>query len=120
VVSSRLGEGSIQVSLDSHGQPQKEMGVCVTTFDDDNGKSGVYGYERWREEPLVVPVVEGMRYRVVAHARTESGFVESELRDFIGTPGRQAITLPVAFVTQQGTGRSCSSPSPDKPFSLPR
>ena len=118
-VTSRLREGSIEVSLDTHGEPQKAMGVCVTMFDADNRNDGGVGYERREDRPVIVSVVEGVRYRLVAHARTSSGFVESEVFDTIGAPGRQTITLPMASVTQQAM-MPCSSPNSIKPFSLPR
>jgi hypothetical protein len=118
-VNSSLREGSIEVSLDTHGDPQKAMGVCVTMFDADNRNDGGVGYGRTEGKPVIVSVVEGVRYRLVAHARTSSGFVESEVFDTIGVPGHQVITLPVASITQQAT-IPCSSANSNKPFSLPR
>jgi len=115
VVSSQLREGSIEVSLDSHGQPQKEMGVCVTTFDADNRSKGGVGYERRSTEPVSVKVVEGVRYRLVAWARTSSGFAESEIFDVIGAPGHRVIALPMTSVSEKATGSHCSYS--DKPFS---
>jgi hypothetical protein len=95
------------------------MGVCVTMFDDANRNNGGVGYGRRGTEPIVVRVVEGVRYRLIAHAQTAAGFVESEALDIIGAPGRQTISLPVAFVTEEAR-MPCSSPNARKPFSLPR
>jgi hypothetical protein len=108
VVNSKLPEGGIEVTLDSHGQVQKEMGVCVTMFDADNRNTGGVGYERRSAEPVVVKVVEGVRYRLVAWARTPSGFAESDIFDVIGTPGRQVIKLAVASTSEKAMGTRCS------------
>jgi hypothetical protein len=116
VVSSRLTEGSIEVSLESAGQPQKEMGVCVTMFGADNRSKGGVGYERRSAEPVIVKVVEGVRYRLVAWARTSSGFAESEMFDVIGAPGHRAISLQMTTVAERATGIRCASSHPDKPF----
>jgi hypothetical protein len=45
VVSARLREGTIAVSFNTQGQPQKSMGVCVTTFDGDRPSGSGAGYE---------------------------------------------------------------------------
>ena len=120
MVSARLPEGSIEVSLDTHGQPQKNMGVCMTTFDADNRHNSGIGYARRADEPVILPVVEGVRYRFVAHAQTASGFVESDVLDLIGTSGRHVFKLPVGFTTRIARGYTCASPNALKPFSLPR
>jgi hypothetical protein len=120
VVSSRLREGSIEVSFDSNGQLQKAMGVCVTMFDADLRNNGGFGYERQADEPVVVNVVEGVRYRLVAHARLATGFAESEIFDVIGTPGRQRIELSLASVSEKALGHPCPSASSSKPFSPSR
>jgi hypothetical protein len=117
VVSDRLPQGSLEVSLDSRGQPQKEMGVCVTMFDADLRNNGGLGYERISTEPVIVKVVEGVRYRLVAWARTSSGFAESEIFDVIGAPGHRAITLQMASVSERALGIRCASSHSDKPFS---
>lgn len=121
LVNSRLGEGSIDVLFDTHGQPQKSMGVCVTMFDADLRNNGGVGYERRANEPVVVHVVEGGRYRLVAHARIPSGFAESEIFDVIGAPGRQVVRLALASTSEKAMGLPCASAhSTDKPFSPSR
>jgi hypothetical protein len=122
VVNSRLGEGSIDVAFDTHGQPQKEMSVCVTMFNADFRNNGGTGYEGRSNEFVTVPVVEGVRYRLVAHARVPSGFAESEIFDVIGAPGRQAVRLAVASVseTNLGVGALCPSAHSTQPFSPSR
>lgn len=121
VVSARLREGTIEVSFDTHGQPQKSMGVCVTMFDGDLRNSGGVGYERRADEPVVVHVVEGVRYRLVAHARTPAGFAESEIFDVVGAPGRQIVTLALASTSEKAMGAPClSAHSANKPFSPSR
>ena len=116
VVSSRLRDGAIEVSFDTHGQPQKNMGVCVTMFDAKNQNKGGAGYERRSDMPVVVQIVEGVRYRLIAYAETPMGFAESEVLDLIGSPGRQRVTLPVASTTTTATGAHCSSANSLKPF----
>ena len=117
VVSSRLREGTIEVSFNTDGQPQKEMGVCVTMFDGDLRAAGGTGYERRYAQPVIVKVVEGARYRLMAWARTSSGWSESEIADVIGAPGPRKLNLRVASVAERETGLRCAStPSPDKPF----
>ena len=116
VVSSRLREGAIEVNFDTHGQPQKNMGVCVTMFDADLRNNGGGGYERRSAEPVIVKVVEGVRYRLEAWARTSSGFAESEIFDVIGAPGHRVITLQMTSVSERATGKRCAAHS-DKPFS---
>jgi hypothetical protein len=118
VVDARLREGSIEVTLDSHGQPQKEMGVCVTMFDADNRNTGGVGHERRSAEPVVVKVVEGVRYRLVAWARTPAGFAESEIFDVIGAPGHQVVKLAAASTSEKAMGTRCSWSN--KPFSPSR
>ena len=93
------------------------MGVCVTMFDADLRNKGGVGYERRFAEPVLVNVVEGVRYRLVAWARTSSGFAESEVFDVIGAPGPRAITLQMASVSEKATGMRCASSHSDKPFS---
>ena len=117
VVSSRLREGSIEVSFDTNGQLQKAMGVCVTVFDADLHHNGGFGYDRQSDEPVIVNVVEGVRYRLVAHAQVPTGFAESEIFDLIGTPGRQRIELTVASVSEKALGHPCPLASSRKPFS---
>jgi len=117
VVNARLREGSIEVTLDSHGQPQKEMGVCVTMFDANGRNTGGVGYERSSAEPVIVKIVEGVRYRLVAWARTSSGFAESEIFDIIGAPGRQVVKLAVASTSEKAMGTPCPSAHSKKPFS---
>jgi hypothetical protein len=121
VVSARLREGTIAVSFDTQGQPQKSMGVCVTTFEGDLRSSSGAGYERRAEEPVEVPVVEGVRYRLVAHAHTPAGFAESEIFDVIGAPGRQVVTLTLESTSEKRMGSPCFSVrSANKPFSPSR
>ena len=119
VVNSRLREGTIDVSFDTHGQPQKEMGVCVTMFDDDLRETGGAGYETRQNGIVTIPVVEGIRYRLVAHAQLRTGYAESEIFDVIGTPGRQVLKLQLASVSQNALGIRCASSS-SKPFSPSR
>jgi hypothetical protein len=122
VVSARLREGTIAVSFDTQGQPQKSMGVCVTTFDGDLRSGSGAGYERFRaDEPVEVHVVEGVRYRLVAHARTPVGFAESEIFDVIGTPGRSVVRLALASTSEKRMGSACfSERSRNTPFSPSR
>jgi hypothetical protein len=108
----------MEVTLDTAGESQKDPGVCVTTYDSDHRDSGGAGYEPL-SGPVVVPVVEGVRYRFVAYARTPSGLARSDEFDFIGAPGRQAIRLPVASITQSATGHPCMVGN-TKPFSPSR
>ncbi len=119
IVSSRLGEGSIDVSFDSHGQPQKNMGVCVKMFADlrDNGGAG---YEPGPNGLVTVPVVEGVRYRLVAHAQLPSGFAESEIFDVIGAPERQEHKLQLTSVSEKALGTPCPSANSPQPFSPSR
>jgi hypothetical protein len=93
------------------------MGVCVTMFDSDNRDKGGVGYERRSADPVIVKVVEDVRYRLVAWARTSSGFAESEIFDVIGAPGHRVITLPMTSVSERATGIRCASSHSDKPFS---
>jgi hypothetical protein len=116
-VSSRLGEGGIEVSFDTRSQPQKEMGVCVTMFDADGRSDGGAGYERRSAEPVIVRVVEGVRYRLIAWARTSSGFAESQIFDVIGAPGHRAITLQMRSVSERAPGIRCAASHSDEPFS---
>ena len=116
IVSSRLREGTIEVTFDTRGQPQKEMGVCVTMFDSNLRKNGGVGYERRSAEPLLVRVVEGVRYRLEAWARTSAGFAESEIVDVIGAPGPRAITLQMTSVSERA-GMRCAASHSGKPFS---
>lgn len=119
VVSSRLREGTMEVTFDTPGQSQKDLGVCVTMYDSHNRPNGGGGYESRSGGPVVVPVVEGIRYRFVAHARTPSGLARSEGFDFIGAPVRQSIRLQVASSTQSAGGHPCAF-SNTEPFSLSR
>ena len=120
VVHSRLREGTIEVSLDTPGQAQKTMGVCVTMFDADLRNNGGGGYERRSNEPVVVHVVEGVRYRLVAHAQLPSTFAESEIFDVIGAPGRQVLKLQLASVSERAAVMQCPSSTSSKPFSPSR
>jgi hypothetical protein len=119
IVNSRLGEGSIEVSFDTQGQPQKNMGVCVRMFADLRDDGGA-GYEPRPNGLVTVPVVEGVRYRLVAHARVPSGFAESEIFDVFGAPGRQVVRLAVASVSDKALGTTCPSLNSTQPFSPSR
>ena len=120
-VTARLREGTIEVSFDTQGQPQKSMGVCVTMFDGELRNSGGVGYERRADQPVVVHVVEGVRYRLVAHARTPAGFAESEILDVVGAPGRRVVTLALASTSEKAMGSPCASAdSINKPFAPSR
>lgn len=119
IVSERLREGTVEVTFDTHGQPQKDMGVCVITYDSDDRPSGGVGYDRRTDAPVVVHVVEGIKYRFVAHARTPQGLARSDEFDSIGAAGRQSIRLSVASVKQNPTGSPCTFANP-KPFSPSR
>ena len=68
----------------------------------------------------IVPVVEGVRYRLVAHARVPSGYVQSEVFDLIGAPGRQSLKLYVASISAELLGNDCWAAQSDKPFSPSR
>ena len=118
VVNSRLREGSIEVSFNTNGQPQKAMGVCVTMFDADNRDNGGVGQEGRSAEPVIVKVVEGVRYRLAAWARTSSGFAQSEIVDLFGAPGHRAITLQMTSLSETPTPNRCAYS--DKPFSPSR
>ena len=120
VVDSRLREGTIEVSFDTPGQAQKTMGVCVTMFDADLRNNGADGYERRSNEPVVIPVVEGVRYRLSAHAQLPSTFAESEIFDVIGAPGRQVLKLQLASVSERAAVMQCPSSTSSKPFSPSR
>ena len=95
------------------------MGVCVTIFDADNRNKGGFGHERMSAEPVIVKVVEGVKYRLVAWARTPTGFPESEIFDVIGAAGHRSITLQMTSVPEKplGIGMRCASSHSDKPFS---
>jgi hypothetical protein len=108
------------VSFDTHGQPPKDAGVCITMFDDGLRPNGGHGYGTRTDGLLTVPVVEGVRYRLVAWAQLASGSAESEPFDVIGAPGRQALKLQLASVSETASGMRCSSPSSSKPFSPSR
>ena len=116
VVSSRLAEGTIEVTFDTHGQPQKNMGVCVTTFDGKDRPSGGAGYQPRSNEPVIIQIVEGVKYRIAAYAQTPAGLAKSETFDFIGTPGRRPIRLSMASTSAEASGMRCAS-GLDKPFS---
>jgi hypothetical protein len=118
VVSSRLREGSMEVTFDTAGESQKDPGLCVTMYDSDNRNNGGLGYGPRSGGPIVVPVIEGVRYRFEAYARTPSGFARSDAFDVIGAAGRQSITLRVASTTQIATGQSCAGDP--RPFSPSR
>jgi hypothetical protein len=109
VVGSRLRQGTMVVTFETPGESQKDGGVCVAMFDRDGQYSGGGGYEPRSGEPVAVPVVEGVRYRFIAHARTPSGFARSDEYDFVGEPGRRSITLMVASTTQTATGHPCGA-----------
>jgi len=96
------------------------MGVCVTIFDADLQNTGGVGYERRSNEPVVVHVVEGVRYRLVAHAQLPSTFAESEIFDVIGAPGRQVLKLQLASVSERAAGDNCPSSTSSQPFSPSR
>jgi len=117
IVSSRLREGSMEVTFDTAGESQKDALVCVTRYDSNLRATDGAGYEP-RSGAVVVPVVEGVRYRFMAYARTASGFARSDTFDFIGAPGRQSIRLRVASTTQIATGQSCAGDP--RPFSPSR
>ena len=119
VVSDRLREGTIEVTFDTYGQPQKDMGVCVTMYDSEDRASGGGGYEHRSGEHVVIPIIEGIKYRLVAHARTPTGLARSEDFDVIGAPGHRSIRLPVASVRERLTGHPCTVANP-KPFSPSR
>jgi hypothetical protein len=93
------------------------MGVCVTMFDAELRNNGGFGYERRSSEPVVVKVVEGVRYRLVAWARTTSGDAESEIVDLIGSPGHRTIAFQMKSSAEKPLGIRCASSHSDKPFS---
>ena len=117
VLSSRIGVGSVEVSLDTLAEPQITKGVCIIMFGDDNrakpGRSSV----RTSNDPMIVDVLEGARYRLIAHAETAAGFVESQSFDVIGSAGRQAIRLPVASISQSASASACRTGSAQRNFS---
>ena len=115
-VSSTLAEGTIEVTFDTQGQPQKNIGVCVTTFDARNRSNGGAGYQPRSTEPVIVQIVEGVKYRIAAYAQTPAGPVKSETFDFIGSPGRRSIRLSMASSSAEASGMRCASDL-DKPFS---
>jgi hypothetical protein len=119
IVSSRLAEGTMEVTLDTGGQPQKDMGVCVRTFDDDRPTVGASSYGRQFDSLAVIPVVEGVKYRLIAHARTPAGMATSADFDFIGEPGRQSVGLTTTSVTSDPNRHPCTVGNP-KPFSPSR
>jgi hypothetical protein len=118
VVNARLRVGSIDASFETRGQPQKEMGVCVTEFDADLRDNGGGGYGPRPNGLVTIPIVEGVRYRLAAYAQLPSGFAESEIVDIIGAPGRQVLKLQLASVSDKATGIRC--PSSKAPFSPSR
>jgi hypothetical protein len=119
-VSARLGEGVIEVTFDAAGQPQEDMGVCVTTYtSDDRPSGGGSGYERRSDTAVVIPVVEGIKYRFVAYASTPAGLARSGDFDFIGTPGSQSVRLPAISLRQNPNGHPCTTAT-SKPFSPTR
>ena len=121
VVNSRLREGSIEVTLDSHGQPQKEMGVCVTMFDADNRNTGGVGYERRSEEPVVVKVVEGVQIPlgglgadIIRALRSPKSSTSSAL------PGVRSSSSPWHRCLKKPWGRDALRLHRTKPFSPSR
>jgi hypothetical protein len=91
--------------------------VCVTVFDASNRNKGGFGHERMSAAPVIINVIEGVRYRLVAWARTPTGYPESEIFDVIGAPGHRSITLQMASVPERALGMRCASSHSDKPFS---
>ena len=113
VLGAAIPKGEIELTLDTGGRNQKTFHVCVEALNGRGDFLGGVGYDR---DPymrsLIIPVVEGVRYRIAGLARTDAGYEYSRSVEFTGAAGRQRMTLTAAASADVPPGNLCAPVSP--------
>jgi hypothetical protein len=96
VLDAPLPTGEIEVVVDGSRSSSDIVSACAVSLAEDGQRHGLTRHEpqtRRGSEPLILPVVEGIRYRVVARASLGNRNVDSEPVEIRGAAGRQTVTL---------------------------
>jgi hypothetical protein len=91
-LSAEVARGEIVVQVDTHGTADEVM-VCLAGTSEGRGNpGGLYGLLA-PNAPIVISVLDGRQYRLIAHVERRSGHSESSEIEVTGTDNRQAVTL---------------------------
>jgi hypothetical protein len=96
VLDAPLPTGEIEVVVDGGRGSSDIISACAVPLAEDGHRHGLTRLEvqnRRGPEPLTIPIVEGIRYRLIARASRGNGNVDSEPVEIVGAAGRQAVTL---------------------------
>jgi hypothetical protein len=103
-----VGEGTVSDAVDfglveqiKGGQlevhPQSTVGgerkVCMRELSNEYGTPGGVYPQFTQGEPVIINVLDGLKYRISAYVETPAGYAVSESLDVTGTAGRQVLTL---------------------------
>ncbi len=94
VLPARLREGQVDVLVEAN---RGAVSVCV--MPDGGGGGGIY--TPMADGTIKVGVVEGVRYRMVAHVDRPEGDIESQIVGVTGTAGRKVVTLRAVLPAKQ-------------------
>jgi hypothetical protein len=95
ILDAPLPTGEIEVIVNSGRDGSSEVvTACAVPLGADGHSQGenIVRIRRGAER-LIMSVVEGVRYRIVARANGDRRVMDSELVELVGTAGRQSITL---------------------------
>lgn len=89
---AEVARGEVVVQVDTHGTADEVM-VCLAGTSEGRGNPGGGYPQFYPNAPIVITVLEGRQYRLVAHVERRSGHSESSEVEVTGTDNRQAVTL---------------------------
>lgn len=93
ILNNRLAQAELDVFIDTDGEPPTRVAVCVITLPNQGPLSAGTGTHNLTSGPSRIPLVEGIRYRLTAHAETARGQFHSESVELVGDPRRTSLTL---------------------------
>jgi hypothetical protein len=96
ILESPIPTGDIEVFVDTGNSGADTVVACAVALAADGQRHGFTQHTPYTARgasPVILPVVEGVRYRVIARASIGNRNVDSEPLELIGAAGRQTITL---------------------------
>ncbi len=105
----QLRAGTLDVRVESNGVPG-ETAVCFTNISCGEARGGGTYPQFSPGQQVVIPVLEGQRYRLMAHIERPIGHSESEVVEVTGSGDRQIVTLRAQRARgQHQSGDACLS-----------
>ena len=107
VLSDPLPTGDVEVVVSGGRGSLDVVSACAIPLAADGDRDGFaehIPHTARGSAPVIIPVVEGVRYRIVARASIGDRNMDSVGVELVGRAGRQPITMQVSVPAQPNTG----------------